>query len=290
MAKRASQAAATGVSVLFLAAAGLFVVTQHLHRSAVCLALSRSEPASFALSLPAEQNESLSTQGDQRRHQHAVEHVTAASAALSRSPDSMDPQGLFHQPMPADKVRQSLPPRLARFHGVRAAARQIADGGSGAGGAVSDALPLDFEAEAAELAEVMAVQRYEDLASRQSDGSRQHAAKGGADGNASGGAAAAGGGRLAAPDKAGGGEAAAAAVELAQLAAGSGNGGGGTGGGAAAAAALPDSAERDATAGEELRLLRQRAWAADYIVGLDSQPQRASWPKVTIAALHACID
>ncbi len=36
MAKRASQAAATGVSVLFLAAAGLFVVTQHLHRSAVC--------------------------------------------------------------------------------------------------------------------------------------------------------------------------------------------------------------------------------------------------------------
>lgn len=247
------------------------------------------------LSLPAEQTENrLSTQGNQRRHQHAVEHVTAASAALSRSPDSMDPQGLFHQPLPADKVHQSLPPRLSRFHGVRAAARQIADGGSGAGGAVSDALPLDFEAEAAELAEVMAVQRYEDLASRQSDGSRQHAAKAsaGGDNNASAGAAAAGGGRLAAPGKADGG-AAAAALELAHLAAGSGNGGtgGGTGvGGADAVAALPDSSERNATAGEELRMLRQRAWAADYIIGLDSQPQRASWPKVTIAALHACID
>ena len=47
---------------------------------------------------------------------------------------------------------------------------------------------------------------------------------------------------------------------------------------AAAAAEAAESVRREADA--ETRVLRQRAWAQGYIIGLDGRPQIAAWPKV----------
>lgn len=175
----------------------------------------------------------------------------------------------------------------------------IDTGGDSSGGG-SDAFlqPLDFEAEDRNLAEVLAIQKYRELAD-EFDSNRQQQAAVQTHGLAQQAAASAAadaalqGGRLS-PQIQNASFLLESAAALAadrqqeeerkqkereqqtqqrqQEAA------------VAAAQQQAAAARKAAEAAElEMRVLRQRAWAADYIIGLDGQPQRATWPKVLAA-------
>ena len=44
---------------------------------------------------------------------------------------------------------------------------------------------------------------------------------------------------------------------------------------------LGSAARAEPVVDPEVQVLRQRTWAADYVIGLDGRPQLATWPKVS---------